>query len=65
MGTLSTVTSRGTDKRPIRIKDALWKPYLALCKAEGTTASEDIREHIRRRVEGHDQSTEATAPAED
>lgn len=50
MGTLITVPSRGTKKRPIRVEDELWEPYLQLCQEEGTTAAEDIREHMRRRL---------------
>lgn len=65
MGTLTTVPSRGTDKRPIRIEGNLWQRFMAVCKAEGTTASEDIREHVRRRVEEHERSQSTEQPASD
>lgn len=36
---------------PIRIERDLWEAYGKVCEADGTNRSEDIREHVRRRVE--------------
>lgn len=65
MGTLTTVTSAGTPKRPIRIEKDLWVPFLALCKEEGTDASKDIREHIRRRLQEAEARRQAAAEGEE
>jgi hypothetical protein len=63
--TLTTVSSRGTKGRLIRVEDDLWKAYLEACKAEGTTGSEDIRQHMRDKVTAHEQPEDAPATAED
>lgn len=55
MTTLIPVPSAGTPKQTIRVDDALWEAFKEACKAEGVSAAADIRAHMRRKVEQHQQ----------
>lgn len=38
------MTSKGTSRRTVRVPDPLWPRLVAKCEAEGTTASEVLRQ---------------------
>lgn len=55
-----------TKNRPIRIADELWLPYEAVCKAEGTDRSKDLRAFIERRVSQYREThPDAVLPGDD
>lgn len=39
-----------TPNRVIRVDDDLWSDYGEACDAEGVTRSDDLREHMARKV---------------
>lgn len=64
MTTLTCVPSSGTPKQTIRVEGALWDEFGEVCKAEGTNRAEDIREHMKRRIQAHrGQDASALPPA--
>lgn len=66
MTTLIDVPTSGTPKQTIRVDGELWKAYGKACEAEGTSRAEDIREHMKRKIAAHKQSTApASTPSDD
>ncbi|MFB4312912.1 hypothetical protein [Actinomadura sp. 21ATH] len=65
--TLIDVPSSGTPKRTVRADDALWDAYTAACEAEGISNAEDLRAHMRAKIERHQQKQAAgeTPPADE
>lgn len=68
MTTLIDVPSSGTPKKTVRVEDALWEAFGEACKADGISCAEDLRNHMKWKVQQHAQKqaqAQPEAPADD